>query len=276
MIEQKSLVSIIIPTRNSGKTIEKCLESIITQTYSNIEVVVVDSYSNDNTQEIAEKYGVNVIEIKAGMSQARNIGVERATGNLILSLDSDMELTPSVVEECVNRVKEGIDAVIIPEVSVGVGFWAKCRALEKSCYICDDLIEASRFFTREVFEKVEGYDPELEAGEDWDLNQRIKKAGYRIRRINPFIKHHEGRLSLWKTVKKKHQYGKTVKLYKHKHPLIAIQQLSLMRPAFIRNWRKLARDPIHALGMFFMKTCEFFSCGLGGLMAHEIKDNCIT
>jgi cellulose synthase/poly-beta-1,6-N-acetylglucosamine synthase-like glycosyltransferase len=50
------LVSIIIPTRNSARTLEKCLESIKHQTYSNIEVIVVDNFSDDETIEIAKKY----------------------------------------------------------------------------------------------------------------------------------------------------------------------------------------------------------------------------
>ena len=263
MIEQKLLVSVIIPTKNSGLTIGSCLESIMTQTYTNIEIVVVDNYSNDNTQEIAKKYTKKVIESKVGRSQARNIAAEKATGNLILSLDSDMELTPRVVEECVNKVTAGYDAVIIPEVSVGVGFWAKCKALEKSCYIGDELIEASRFIKRGVFNNVEGYDPELEAGEDWDFNQRIRKAGYRIGRIGALINHHEGRLSLWKTINKKYQYGKTFEKYKKKHPNKAKQQLRIIRPSFVKNWRKLMSDPIHALGMFFMKACELLAGGFG-------------
>jgi len=261
----KILVSVVIPTKNSGETIETCLKSIRAQTYPNVEIIVVDSYSKDNTKKIAGKFGAKVIEGKVGRSVARNIGAEKATGELILSLDSDMELTPRVVEECVKKVKEGYDAVIIAEVSVGVGFWAKCKALEKFCYIGDELIEASRFFKREVFEAVKGYDPELEAGEDWDLNQRITKAGYRIGRIDAFIKHHEGRLSLRESMLKKHHYGKTLKQYKRRHPIEAKQQLRLIRPSFVKNWRQLAGDPIHAFGMLFMKTCEFGAVWLGFL-----------
>lgn len=260
------MVSVVIPTKGSGKTIETCLKSVKKkQTYPNIEVVVVDSYSSDGTKEIAEKFGAKVIESKARRSRARNIGAEKVIGEYVLFLDSDMELTSNVVEECVNKIEEGYDAVIIPEASVGVGFWAKCKALEKSCYIGDELIEASRFFEREVFEAVKGYDPVLEFGEDWDLNQRIRKARYRIGRINALIKHHEERLSLWKNIKKKHQYGKTLEKYKRKHPNEAEQQLRVIRPSFVRNWKKLARDPIHALGMLFMKTCEFGAAWLGFL-----------
>jgi len=192
-----------------------------------------------------------------------------AKGEFILSIDSDMELTPNVVAECVAKVESGFDAVIIPEFSVGEGFWAKCRVLEKECYIGDELIEASRLFKREAFEEVNGYDPELEAGEDWDLNQRIRKAGYRIGRINALIKHHEGGLSLWKTIRKKCQYGKTLEKYKRKHPNEAKQQLRFIRPAFVKNWRKLVRDPIHAFGMLFMKTCEFAAGWLGALAKED-------
>lgn len=258
----RTLVSIIIPTKNSEEVIGTCLKSVGEQTYPDIEVVVVDSYSSDGTREIAEKFGAKIIVSKTMRSKARNIGAEKARGEFILFLDSDMELTPRVVEECIKKVEEGYDAVIIPEVSVGVGFWTRCKALEKVCYLGDDLIEAARFFKKEVFESVGGYDSQLEAGEDWDLNQRIRKAGYRIGRINAFIRHYEGKLSLRETMSKKYHYGKTLKRYQVKHPKEAKQQLRLIRAAFMKNWKELAKDPIHALGMLFMKACEF---GVGGL-----------
>lgn len=265
MMTDKPLVSVIVPTKNSEGTIEKCLESIKNQTHPDIEIIVVDSFSGDKTKNIAEDYGATIIEIDAKRSRARNVGAEKARGKLILFLDSDMELDSFVIEECVMKIKEGYDGVIIPEISVGEGFWAKCKALEKACYVGDDTIEATRFFVRNFFESVGGYSVGLEAGEDWDLNQRISEAGYRVGRIYAFIRHHEGRLSLRQTMLKKHHYGKTLELYRIKHPKEARQQLKLIRPAFVKNWRKLAEDPIHALGMLFMKTCEFVASGVGVL-----------
>jgi arabinofuranan 3-O-arabinosyltransferase len=177
-----------------------------------------------------------------------------------------MELTPPVVEECVKEIfKEKVHAIIVPEVSVGEGFWTKCKALERSCYIGDDSIEAARFFKKCVFLDVGGFDEELVGTEDWDLNQRIKKAGYKIGRINAFIRHHDGRLSLWKTMKKKYWYGKTLEKYIGKHPEEAKQQLKLIRPAFTRNWKKLAKDPINAAGLTILKTCEFWATEIGYL-----------
>lgn len=267
----KPLVSVIIPTKNSEATIEKCLRSIRNQTYPDVEIIVVDSFSADKTRKIAGNHGAKIVLINAKRSRARNIGAEKAKGEAIFFIDSDMELDSTVIEDCVKKVREEYHAAIVPEVSVGVGFWAKCKALEKACYIGDDSIEATRFFKRSVFDSVGGYDLKLEAGEDWDLNQRISKAGYRIGRINAFIKHNEGRLSLRDTMLKKHHYGKTLRRYRIKHPKEAKQQLKLIRPAFMRNWRELAKDPIHALGMLFMKTCEFVAGWLGLLAVAKIR-----
>jgi glycosyltransferase involved in cell wall biosynthesis len=259
------LVSVIIPTKNSEETIGKCLESIKNQTYYNIEVIVVDGFSKDGTKKIAESHSLNVIQSNAARSKARNIGAGKARGRLVLFVDSDMELESSVVNECVMKIKEGYDGIIIPEVSVGEGFWARCKALEKVCYIGDDTIEAARFFKKHVFDRVGGYDLELEAGEDWDLSHRVKRAGYNIRRATAFIKHNEGKLSLQKTILKKYRYGKTLRSYRTKNPEEAKQQSMLIRPAFLRNWRALTRDPSLTLGMFLMKACEFFAIGVGAL-----------
>ena len=81
------------------------------------------------------------------------------------------------------------------------------------------------------------FDEEINGQEDWDLHVRIRKDGFRIGRINSFIRHNEGRLSLRKTMIKKRNYGKTLKIYTTKNPKEARAQLTLIRPAFIRNWR---------------------------------------
>jgi len=257
---RKPLISIIIPTKDSDATIRKCLESILNQTYANIELIVVDSYSRDETRKIAENYGAAVFETDAERSQARNIGARKSLGDFVFFIDSDMQLDSSVVAECVKKTREGNKAVIVPEVSVGEGFWAKCKALEKSCYVGDDSIEAARFFEKNAFEKIGGYDPDLEAGEDWELNQRVLHARCKVGRVRSTILHDEGKLSLKKTIMKKYYYGKMLKPYMTKHPRDVKPQLGPARLVFLKRWKRLIADPTHAVGMLFMKTCEF---GLG-------------
>jgi glycosyltransferase involved in cell wall biosynthesis len=261
----KPLVGVVIPTFNSGTFLGRCLMSVRKQTYPNIAVVVVDRNSTDATRDIAEHYGIRVALSEEGRSEARNAGANLTHGDCILSLDSDMELASDVVSKCVAKVAEGFDAVIIPETSIGEGFWAKCKALEKSCYVGDETIEAARFLKKGVFEKLMGYDPQLEFGEDWDLDQRISEAGYKIGRIDSYIRHNEGRLSLQRAIMRKHHYGRTLERYRNKHPEEARRQLRLIRPAFMRNWRRLKDDPNHALGMLLMKTCELAAGWIGTL-----------
>lgn len=261
-----NLVSVIVPTKNSAETLEACLNSIKNQTYKNIETIVVDNNSLDQTQKIAQSLADKVYIQGPERSAQRNFGVKKSQGKYLLILDSDMVLTEKVAEECVAQINkdEETKALVIPEVSVGEGFWAKCKALEKECYLGDETIEAARFFDRKTFFKFNGYDEEIHGGgEEWDLPLRIKKAGYKIGRINSLAKHLEGNLRLIETIKTKHYYAKTVSKYIKKHPEMARKQFKLIRPAFIRNWRKLAKDPLHTAGFIFMKFCEFGAGELG-------------
>jgi len=171
------VVSIVIPTSNSEKTLPLCLQSIKDQTYLNVEVVVVDNCSMDDTAQIAKKFGTKVLLLASERSYARNLGAKEARGDFIFFVDSDMELTPTVIEECVATcINEDTDAVIIPEVSVGEGFLAECRKMEKETSVGDKFSEAPRFFRKEVFNSVGGYDENLVSGEDFDFGTRTGKG----------------------------------------------------------------------------------------------------
>jgi arabinofuranan 3-O-arabinosyltransferase len=173
-----------------------------------------------------------------------------------------------VLAEAVDRAGAGADAVVIPEISVGEGFWTRAKALERSCYLEDPTIEAARFFTRAAFERVGGYDEEIAAGpEDWDIHERVRATGARIDRTAALIQHDEGRLRLRETMATKFYYGKATGQYLRKHPELARTQLRVIRPAFLRHWRRLARDPVTAAGMMFQKVCELGAGAVGLALA---------
>jgi glycosyltransferase involved in cell wall biosynthesis len=260
--EKNPLVSVIVPTYNSAKTLELCLKSVKKQTYPNIEIILVDNSSTDTTRKIAEKYGKVFIKGPERSAQ-RNFGARKSNGEYLVFLDSDIELTPRVIEECMKRVNEGSDAVIFREVTVGEGFWAKCRTLESRCVIGDDLIEAPRFYKTQVINELNGYDESLIGWEDWDLAQRLRQRGFRITRVDPLTMHHEGKVSLTARIKKKYYYGKTVNAYIKKHKNVSRKQIPLFRSAYLRNWKLLARDPTHAAGFFLMKVLESYATMLG-------------
>src|SRR5271169_5970613 len=150
-----SVVSVVIPTLNSESTISSCLESIFSQTYGNLEIIVVDGYSKDRTVSLARQRGATVLSTTAKRSKARNEGAEFAKGNYLIFIDSDMELYSSVIEQCVNESRaKGCDAVTVPEVSVGKGYWSRCIALEKKIYLDNQMIESPCFFTKQCFRKL--------------------------------------------------------------------------------------------------------------------------
>lgn len=87
-------ISVIIPMHNSSKHIEECLESVINQTYKNIEIIVVDDLSQDNSLELVRNFNDNRIKIieleeNVGAANSRNKGIEEALGDYICFLDSD-------------------------------------------------------------------------------------------------------------------------------------------------------------------------------------------
>ena len=100
-------VTVTIPTFNSARWIAKCLDSVCLQNYSNIETIVMDGGSSDQTTDIASGFrNVNVYVSKESLLSARILGVEKASGTYILLLDSDQILTPRAIERCVENMAD--------------------------------------------------------------------------------------------------------------------------------------------------------------------------
>jgi glycosyltransferase involved in cell wall biosynthesis len=259
--------TVVVPTRDSARTVGACLASISRQSYENLEVIVVDNSSSDATQRIALEHDCAVLTAGPERSTQRNVGASRASGAYLLFVDSDMVLEPGVILECVKAARAGADAVIVPEVSFGDGFWAQCKRLERSCYVGDDDIEAARFYARDLFVRLDGFDELLRGPEDWDLSQRARDAGATIARVSARIHHDEGHLKLTDLLGKKLRYGKSMPAYRRKHRRAARRQSLLVRPAFIRHRRALAAEPLTAAGMLLMKSLELAAGAVGASSA---------
>ncbi len=115
---KKPLVSIIIPTRNSSKTFKKTLNSLINQTYKNIEIIVSDGFSQDNTLDIAKQFGAKITYGKE-LARARYEGLKKASGKYAFAFDSDQLIGKNVIERCVNQMEaENLDGLILNERSI--------------------------------------------------------------------------------------------------------------------------------------------------------------
>jgi glycosyltransferase involved in cell wall biosynthesis len=259
--DKMPLVSVIITTKDSSRTLDKCLKSIKNQSYKNIEIIVVDNNSKDNTKEIAKKYTKLVFNKGPERSAQRNFGAKKAKGKYILIHDSDIYFNKDSIKECVELAeKTNCHAIILPEKSIGEGYWTKVKAFERSFYVGNYLIEASRFFDKKAYFDIGGYDENLTACEDWDLHNKINLSGYLTLRADLFLLHDEGRLNLFGSSKKKSYYSKWIKEYKKRYPERSKKQFSFFKRFTPKNILiKCTMHPILFSSMILMKFMEWRS-----------------
>jgi peptidoglycan/xylan/chitin deacetylase (PgdA/CDA1 family)/GT2 family glycosyltransferase/2-polyprenyl-3-methyl-5-hydroxy-6-metoxy-1,4-benzoquinol methylase len=188
-----------MPARNAAATLSRALESLTAQTYADWEAVVVDDGSTDETGEIAREWArreprIRVLEQPgAGVSAARNTGVATAQHPLLLFLDADDEILPRALEVLVGTLEES------PWLVGVYGRWARVtpagRVIELYPAIVPDddafpLLATYCVFAihtcvvrHEAVERVGGFDTSLRTCEDWDLWQRIARAGGRFAHV---------------------------------------------------------------------------------------------
>lgn len=98
------LISVIVPVYNAKSWLQKCIDSVLSQTYSNLEILLIDDGSTDGSSNLCDSYGETYSQIRVchqtnqGLSAARNTGLDMASGNYIFFLDSDDFLEPDALE----------------------------------------------------------------------------------------------------------------------------------------------------------------------------------
>lgn len=273
-----SLVSIVIPTKNSAKYLADCLASIKNQTYPNIEVIIVDSNSADGTLSIAKKYNTRLYKytpkVMKGIFDAaykRNYGVKKAAGEYVYYVDADMVLTKEVVAEAVNLCQKGYQAAIISEDSFGTGIWARAKNLERRCYWGDDRVEAPRFFKKKIWQELGGLDESVGGGgDDWDLYQKLLDSGYKAVRTQSKVLHNEGNLRLFALLKKRFMYGRESIKYIIKRPKAAAISYFPIRRGYLKNWKIFLTHPIDTFFFLIMRILEYLA-GLSGVIYSLVK-----
>jgi glycosyltransferase involved in cell wall biosynthesis len=192
--EYNPLVSIIIPVRNGGKTLGVCLGSIKRSYYKNVEIIVVDDHSTDNTVDIARLYNCIILEAKegSGANNARNFGASQAKGELLVFMDADIVVERETILGIVETLEERyIDAVVgiytakhrhESFVSQYKNLWVRYSYIKSSPAI-DWLFGSISGIRKEAFEKLGGFNIELLAKhghDDIELGKRFAQAKLNI------------------------------------------------------------------------------------------------
>lgn len=257
------LVSVVIPTFNSGKHLGRCLESVVAQSYSSIETLVVDNYSCDETADVARSYRVSFIRYRGNAASARNIGVSKSRGRFVLLLDADQALQSFIVKECVDVLSDdrGVKAIIVPERSVGVGFWVAALGFEKRLVASDVSAAMPRFFRAEVLAEL-GVDESLVFGEDWDLYLRFKQRGFKAKGIGSHMLHYESDTLLGILVKSL-KYGLSFRRLVGKQGAVIYRRYTFLPVSPIRFVRCFREDPVHGVGFLVLRFLRGVLFGVG-------------
>ena len=243
-------VTVVVATKNAERTVEACLRSIRSQSFP-CRLVVVDNWSTDATPEIARRLADAVITQGPERSAQRNSGARSFPADVIGFIDADMVLEPTVVAEAVEALSAGAAGVVVPERTVGSGFWVGVRAYERSFYVGCASAEAARFFRWDVFQRTGGFDQNLTGPEDWDLSEAAAKLGP-LARTTAGILHDEGTLSYLDACRKKAYYAEGLRRY------VAKRGLAAARHATDRPWLRQPRALLsrHGGGLLALKAGE--------------------
>ena len=259
------LVSVIIPTYNREKYIVDALESVLAQSYNNLEIIVVDDGSTDNTIKILkERYKdsdiVFIYKENEGVSSARNVGIKAAIGDYIAFLDSDDEWLPEKLKIQIEYSKK------YPELSMiateyynidengkvmGVSEQYKGFQSEKDFILLrllfePPLIPSTLLIKKQVFNKVGEFDEQLSTAVDLDFNIRAVVADEKIGIIRePLLRYKVHNIGISKACRSRDNRFKVVNKFLDGNPGFFTKYSSEVKRSLSMAYYNYARTLLH-------------------------------
>lgn len=192
-------VSIVVPCYNQAQYLDEALASVEQQTHTNWECIIINDGSPDNTEEVAKKW-INkdsrftyVYQKNAGVSSARNLGIQKTESDYILTLDADDKYEVSFLEKAIFVLVNN------PEIGI-VSSWGRYFTSEKQMHlykstgktIIDFLFHnaaiGTSLFRKKCWQEVGGYDENPENGyEDWEFYLRVCALGWKVHIIEEVL-----------------------------------------------------------------------------------------
>lgn len=177
MNENKGLVSVVIPTYQHAGTIQACIDSVLSQSYKNIEVIVVNDGSTDNTEEVLAAYGEKIISVyqeNQGSNPARNRGLAEASGEFVIFVDADVFMKPEMIERMVEMLKTHPEASFVySSFKFGWKLFAS-RPFSQQMLRKMNYVHTTSLVRRADFP---GFDNEIKRLQDWDVWLTMIEAG---------------------------------------------------------------------------------------------------
>lgn len=186
----EELISIIIPVFNAESTLEKCIKSVLEQTYKNLEIILINDGSTDNSKKICQSFQMkyNIIKFfekeNKGVSSARNLGIEKSRGGYITFIDSDDYVSENFIKDLHDAfmLREDIDITHCGTVNVDEDFntISKSKINEIELFDADTYMKKileekkinavcwGKMYNRKIISKVR-FDENIQINEDLDF-----------------------------------------------------------------------------------------------------------
>lgn len=193
----KATVSIIVPCYNQAQYLDEALQSVLDQTYTDWECIIVNDGSPDNTEEVAKKWlqldsrFKYIYQGNAGLSAARNVGISSAKGEFILPLDSDDKIGKDYLRLALGKFREDSNLKVIycraDYFGTKSGEW-HLEEFSLAKLAVRNVIFCSALFRKDDWARVGGFDIKMIYGfEDWEFWISILKDGGDVHRINEVL-----------------------------------------------------------------------------------------
>lgn len=186
-VKQEPLVSVIVPIYNQTMWLHETIESVLSSSYSNLEIVIVDDGSIDNSavqviNSIEHPKVRKVRQNNRGLAGARNSGIREAKGHFILPLDADDRIDPNYIRDAVqalvNNPKLSFVTCYVQYFGDYSHQWIPIGLVESVILIENAASVCSAVFRADVIKQLGCYDESMPAFEDWDLLCRLAEGGY--------------------------------------------------------------------------------------------------
>jgi len=244
------LVSVLLSVYDGEETIDRCLASVIGQTYQNIEIICVNDCSSDSTSKKLkiwlEKIGVNRLKVisnekNLGLTRSLNISAKHASGCYYARIDADDVWLPNKIEKQVNYLENHQDIGLVGTLYINDDGQHQRKVMLPICSqdIKKTIISRNPFghscvvFRKEIFNRLGGYDEGVILGQDWDLWLRFFAVTEMVN-LPEFLCHrNHGGISINKQKQQMWQAIKTKCKYIKKYNMSPMYYLELWEPLFL-------------------------------------------
>lgn len=285
-MQNEPMVSVIIPIYNRGFMLDKVLTALMNQTYPNVEVVLVDDGSTDDTAEVAKRfpkvrYIYKTDRVNRGAAATRNVGIAEAKGEVLYFTDSDVICPPDLLERHMYYHKRNPKLIVQGQLIRIVNLDDAFRIPYTNIHYSRAYFDAANVSVRKKYiDEIGGFDYKTLAHgwDDLETGLRLMKLGLGVKRMvkSGYIWHYEGdysREGIVKFFNKRVEEGRKALDYYRKHPTFEVKMMVMASPFFYWLGRRLFKEEVILSDKFFNRVQELIDQDKSGMAIAKVRLN---